>query len=70
MCVCVCVCVYVCMHVCMFVYLFVFPHPHEQTFVAKNSLSVINKGHIEAVLNFQAGKLWFKMVNMCRFEYR
>ena len=29
---------------------------------------MINKGHIEPVLNFWAGKLWFKMVNTCRFE--
>ena len=27
-----------------------------------------NKDHIEPVLNFWAGKLWFEMVDTCQFE--
>ena len=37
----------------------------SKTLFAKNSLYVINKGHIEPVLNSWADKL---MVNTCRFE--
>ena len=54
------------MDVCTYVYLFVFPHPHEQSFV---HYYVINKGHIETVLNFWAGKLWFRQ-SICQFETR
>ena len=40
----------------------------SKTLFAKNSLYVINKGHIEPVLNFWAGKLWFKTVDTCWFD--
>ena len=44
-------------------------HTHvSKILFAKNSLYVINKGHIEPVLNFWAGKLWFKTADTCRFE--
>ena len=42
----------------------------SKSLFTKNNHYVRNKGHIEPVLNFQEGKLWFKMVNTCQFETR
>ena len=54
-------------NVCMYICLSFCTHVSKPLFT-KNSLYVRNKGHIEPVLNFQAGKLWFKVVNACQFE--
>ena len=51
----------VCMYVCS--------HPHEQSF-RKSNLYTRNKGYTEPELNLQAGELWFKVGNTCRFEIR
>ena len=42
----------------------------SKTLFAKNSLYAINKGHIEPVLNFWAGKLLFKMAITCWCKIR
>ena len=60
---------FVCMYVCLYICLSFCTHVSKSLF-AKNNLYVINKGHIEPVLNFWTGKLWFKMVNTFRFEIR
>ena len=55
---------------CVFVYLFSFRTHMSKSLFVNNNCYVINKGHIEPVLNFWAGTLWFKTVNTCPFEIR
>ena len=62
-------CAYYMYVVCLYVCLSFRTHV-SKTLFAKNSLYVRNKGHIESVLNFWAGKFWFKVVTMCQFEIR
>ena len=57
----------VCLYVCLYIYLSFHTHVSKILFT-KNSLYVINKGNVEPVLYFWAGKLRFKTVNACQFE--